>query len=248
MPRAAWVADGAVVAAIVASTTASAGVPGPLLSLALLAAAAICALASRSRPGPGRGSVRGDGGARLLPLLVGVVLVAVRILVGGPGSASTIGLPETMSGDGPWLASVIAVGSPRDGRQTATVELRSERPDGADSAIRIAATLPRYPAIRPGQLIRIGGRLEMLGDDDYGRYLAGSGVSATVRASDLAVVGEEGDAGDRIESLRRGADDALTRALPEPEAGLASGILIGLRDRVDRDLAAAFVAAGVSHV
>ena len=36
--------------------------------------------------------------------------------------------------------------------------------------------------------------------------------------------------------------------MPEPEAGLAAGILIGLRDRVDRDLAAAFTTAGVSHV
>ena len=45
-----------------------------------------------------------------------------------------------------------------------------------------------------------------------------------------------------------GAGDALTRVLPEPEAGLAAGILIGLRDRVDRDLAAAFTTAGVSHV
>ena len=41
-----------------------------------------------------------------------------------------------------------------------------------------------------------------------------------------------------LERLRRGAGDLLTRVLPEPEAGLAAGILIGLRDRVDRDLAA----------
>ena len=52
----------------------------------------------------------------------------------------------------------------------------------------------------------------------------------------------------RLEGVRRGAGDALTRVLPEPEAGLAAGILIGLRDRVDRDLAAAFTTAGVSHV
>ena len=51
-----------------------------------------------------------------------------------------------------------------------------------------------------------------------------------------------------IERLRRGAGDALALALPEPEAGLAAGILIGLRDLVDRDLAATFTAAGVSHV
>ena len=54
--------------------------------------------------------------------------------------------------------------------------------------------------------------------------------------------------GRRLEVLRRGAADALTRVLPEPEAGLAAGILIGLRDRVDRELAADFTTAGVSHV
>ena len=56
------------------------------------------------------------------------------------------------------------------------------------------------------------------------------------------------DLGRRLEGLRRGAGAAFTRVLPEPEAGLAAGILIGLRDRVDRDLAADFTTAGVSHV
>ena len=56
------------------------------------------------------------------------------------------------------------------------------------------------------------------------------------------------DPGRRLEELRRGAAEALARVLPEPEAGLAAGILIGLRDLVDRDLAAAFTTAGVSHV
>ena len=49
-------------------------------------------------------------------------------------------------------------------------------------------------------------------------------------------------------NFRDGAGDALRLALPEPEAGLAAGILIGLRERVDRDLAADFTTAGVSHV
>ncbi len=54
--------------------------------------------------------------------------------------------------------------------------------------------------------------------------------------------------GRTLERLRRAAGDALTVTLPEPEAGLAAGILIGLRDRVDRGVAAAFTTAGVSHV
>ena len=48
--------------------------------------------------------------------------------------------------------------------------------------------------------------------------------------------------------FRDGAGDALRLALPEPEAGLAAGILVGLRERVDRSLAADFATAGVSHV
>ena len=56
------------------------------------------------------------------------------------------------------------------------------------------------------------------------------------------------DASHAIEAARQAAASALAAVLPEPEAGLAAGILIGLRDRVDRDLAAAFTTAGVSHV
>ena len=51
-----------------------------------------------------------------------------------------------------------------------------------------------------------------------------------------------------LEAVRRNAAAALARVLPEPEAGLAAGILIGLRERVDRELAADFTTAGVSHV
>src|SRR4029078_7928748 len=51
-----------------------------------------------------------------------------------------------------------------------------------------------------------------------------------------------------LESLRREAGDLLTRVLPEPEAGRRAGILIVLRDRVARTVAAAFTTAGVSHV
>ena len=56
------------------------------------------------------------------------------------------------------------------------------------------------------------------------------------------------DPGTLLEGWRRDAGEMLTRVLPEPEAGLAAGILIGLRDRVDRGVAADFTTAGVSHV
>ncbi len=42
--------------------------------------------------------------------------------------------------------------------------------------------------------------------------------------------------------------DLLARSLPEPEGGLAAGILIGIRERVSREVADAFTTTGLSHV
>ncbi len=70
----------------------------------------------------------------------------------------------------------------------------------------------------------------------------------TLDARSMTLQDRPADPGTLLEGWRRDAGDLLTRVLPEPEAGLASGILIGLRDRVDREVAAAFTTAGVSHV
>ena len=67
-------------------------------------------------------------------------------------------------------------------------------------------------------------------------------------ASTRASCGSSRRPGFSLQAARDAAGDALRRSLPEPEAGLAAGILIGLRERVDRTLAADFATAGVSHV
>jgi competence protein ComEC len=174
-------------------------------------------------------------------LALGIAAIALRLAASGP-AAAPVAIPD---GDGPWHGVVIGVGSPREGHQSATVEL-----EVTAGSLRVAATLPRYPEVAPGDRISAGGRLEPLPDDDggYGTYLRRVGAGATLRARSLDRVGGEDSPGGAIESARRASGDVLTRALPEPEAGLAAGILIGLRDRVDRDLAAAFTTAGVSHV
>jgi len=244
MPRSAWVAAGAVSAALTASAI-RAPAPGAasaafaLLIAVIAASAAVVACRAGSR--------------RATATAVGALLVAIRLVASGDA-----GVPEPSAigqGDREWNGSVVAISAPRDGRQVAFLELEAGGSGGsggstvpAGPTIRTAASLPRYPPIRPGLQVRVAGHLEGLPDDDYGRYLARSGVAATLRAPSLEVTGERAGPGGLIERLRRAGDEALTRALPEPEAGLASGIIIGLRERVDRDLAAAFTAAGVSHV
>ena len=65
-------------------------------------------------------------------------------------------------GRGPWTFVVEAVGSPRDGQQRATL---GPPPDPAGSAhapgapIRVAATLPAYPAVIPGDIVVAEGKL-----------------------------------------------------------------------------------------
>ncbi len=234
MPRSGWLALGAAVAALVARPLGPGVLAGgPVAGLAVVALILACAAVAVHLRSPHLART-------LAPLAIGVLAVTVRIALplAGDGPAPA-GLP---SGDGPWRARVEALGSPRDGRQTATLAL--DDPPG----LRVAATLPRYPTIRPGQIVSASGVLEPPPDDDYGGWLRRTGVGATLRSRSVAVERDGTDPPAALEAARRASGDALAVALPEPAAGLAAGILIGLRDRVDRDLASAFTAAGVSHV
>jgi competence protein ComEC len=238
VPRGGWLAVGSVLAALLGPAAVDRyGAAGGSALVALVTAVVLLGgtvsaawLAYRRRS---RRRVR-----PLIPIAVGALALAPRLLLAAPAPSGPLPL-----GDGSWVAGVVGVGSPRDGQQTATLAL-------APGAWRVAATLPRYPLVAPGDRIATSGRLEPLPADDggYGTYLRRIDVVALLRARSLDRLGDDGTVSSEIERLRQSSGDALTRALPEPEAGLAAGILIGLRERVDRDLAAAFTTAGVSHV
>ena len=175
------------------------------------------------------------------PVVVGAGLIAVRVAVGQPGPTP---LSEPPPGEGPWHLVVLATGSPREGHQSVTLATLP----GSVPAFTVAATLPRYPDLIAGDRVTVEGRIRRRPDSPFGDYLARIGAAGTLTSPTLEVGPPPADPGRRLEEVRRTAGEALARVLPEPEAGLAAGILIGLRDRVDRDLAAAFTTAGVSHV
>jgi len=225
MPRAAWLAAGAAATAL--ALPAGGSVMALLAGSSLLLAASGLRLAGR--PGLWR---------RLAPAAIGVVAIGLRAVTGGEASRPGP-LP---GGDGPWVATVQSVGAPRVGARPAIVVLEGQPP------IIVAATLPWYPPVVPGDRIGLSGRIRPPPEDDYGAYLGRIGAVGTLRADGLEVLPATGSLGGQLEGLRRAAADGLDRSIPEPEAGLAAGVLIGLRDRVDRDLAAAFTTAGASHV
>lgn len=237
MPRAAILAGGAVAAAWLIPQV------GPAASMLAAAAWLVAIAAVRST---GR-----DPARRILLIgLIGFAAVGVRLapdmLAGGASPAAP--LPD---GRGPWAFVVEAVGSPRDGQQRATLGPPPETSESVaahGASIRVAATLPAYPAVIPGDIVVVEGSIRPPPDSPYGQYLARTGADGTLQARTLAVAASPAGPGRALETVRRAAGDALATVLPEPEAGLAAGILIGLRDLVDRDLAAAFTTAGVSHV
>ena len=228
MGRSGRLAIGAIGAAVAAGQVA----PGHLAAAIALALAAVLLLGEVGARPTGRS---------WLPIVVGAGLIALRLVfvTGGP---APLDVPPT--GSGPWHMIVEGVGSPRDGQQTATLAT----PSDGSAVVRVAATLPRYPQVVPGDHVIVDGAIRDRPDSPYGEYLLRIGATGTLSSRTVQVEPAPDDPGRRLEGLRREAADALTRVLPEPEAGLAAGILIGLRDRVDRDLAAAFTTAGVSHV
>jgi competence protein ComEC len=227
IPRSAWLAVGV-------AAGAGLGAAGVSPWLAVSAGAALVALSLAWLSNAQRGRLGMAAG-----LGIGLVSIGIRMIAGPPASATPV-LPDDARG--PWTAIVESVGSPRDGDQVARLRL-----DAAGGTVTVAATLPGYPEISPGAIIEVDGRLRPPPDDDpYGSYLVRSGASGTLDGTSLRLV--EPGPPVSVQAARDGAGDALQLALPEPEAGLAAGILIGLRERVDRDLAAAFATAGASHI
>ena len=195
MPRSGWLAVGAVAAAW---TAANLSLP---LAVAMTSLGVAGVAAAWVMPA--------DRGSRVV--LVGAALILARLVAGG-GSSSDIGaIPE---GRGPWTFTVEATGAARDGNQTAT--LRSDR--AGTPGIRVAATLPAYPAIVAGDVVTVDGPIRPRPATAYGDYLERIGAVGTISARSIEVEPRPVDAAHLVEDARQAAATALAAALPEPEA------------------------------
>lgn len=240
MPGAVVVAVGAAIAALVM------GLLGPLSvgfgGAGLILAGIAIRLAGGQPPYAGSPErapqARPFDRVRLAPLGLGILLIALRGLTLPVAAGPAPNLPD---GSGPWTAIVESVNSPRGGSRPAILAIESPQ-------LRVAATLPWYPAVIPGDRVEVNGPITTAPAGEYATYLRRIGATGTLRARSLTVVPAPEGPLRWLEGLRRAAATALERSIPEPEAGLAAGILVGLRDRVDRQLAADFTTAGVSHV
>jgi len=117
----------------------------------------------------------------------------------------------------------------------------------------VLVTVPRYPEYDYGDLLHITGELQTpprLEDFDYKGYLAHQGIYTTLYYPIVQVL-EEGHGSTLlawIYDLRGNMAETLAEVLPEPQASLAQGILLGLRGNIPDDLRTDFTRSGTSHV
>ncbi len=240
LPRAAWLALGAIAAALLAGGGRfDAGLPALLVVVigAGILVGAVATLARRHMA--------------VAALLLGLGAVALRAGIGliAAPAAPTLPLP---TGSGPWSAQVVDVSSPAGDQQRAFLQLSLAGPAEGEPTGRwlVYAWLPRHPSLVPGDRLSLRGALDAPPEDSPGfaGFLAGRGAVGTLKADTVERLAAGPGAMAAVERLRRAIDEAIGRAIPEPESGLASGILIGLRERVGRAVADDFTTTGLTHV
>ncbi|MEX2159335.1 MAG: ComEC/Rec2 family competence protein [Dehalococcoidia bacterium] len=122
--------------------------------------------------------------------------------------------------------------------------------DSSGGVLMRASIVPRY---RYGDMLEIDGELETPPSSpefDYRDYLAQRGVASLIdypRARTVAR-SEGNPALEVLFDARRELSGALEQALPEPQAALAQGILLGQRSAIPAGLTADMNATGTSHL
>lgn len=110
----------------------------------------------------------------------------------------------------------------------------------------------RYPVIGYGAALRLTGDLvppEALGSDSYAAYLRRQGIYSVMRRPNVEMTGNGGAPFTRtLLAIRDRGRAALAAALPEPQASLLTGILLGDDSGLPKATADAFRATGMTHI
>ncbi len=131
-----------------------------------------------------------------------------------------------------------------------TVLINGQR---AEASGRVLVRTLQYQDYHYGDILKITGELESPAETDssnYRNYLARHGIYSVVNYPIIEVLGT----GKGIKpltwiySLRNRLSESLARAMPEPQASLAQGILLGIRGNIPYSLNQAFSRTGTTHV
>ena len=109
------------------------------------------------------------------------------------------------------------------------------------------------PFLRYGDTLRVSGsveRPEPIGDFDYAAWLESQGIAGVMWARQADLVATDG--GSRptatLHRVRTALASAIQRSIPEPQAGLAQALLLGIRSELPQPVKESFRTAGMSHL
>jgi competence protein ComEC len=238
---------GALAGAVLGILAADARSGSLALGAAVLVAVVAAALALVRRPATAMACAA---------LAVGLALGAWRgttlALPSGPGSVSgLIGHGEVRL-----VGTVVDDPRPRGSSQQVVLEdLEVARAVGAGHAVRgrLLATLPRSVPLAVGNQVSLVAAVEApaaFDGFDYPAYLARQGISGLVRAREARVLDGRSQPGpaEIAAAARRWLLNGLDDMVPEPEAALGAGILLGVRTSIAPEIATSFAIAGLTHV
>lgn len=149
------------------------------------------------------------------------------------------------------------VGEP-DARDTTTnlrLAVDRVRIDGQEHRVKgvILVRAPHYPAYVYGDELEVEGLLEtppVFEDFSYRDYLARQGIYGLLRRPQITLLGQGGGspAYRALLSIKARAQTTIARILPEPEASLLTGILLGVETGIPKEVQEAFSATGTTHI
>lgn len=113
--------------------------------------------------------------------------------------------------------------------------------------------VPRYTTYSYGDVLLVTGKLEtprQLDDFDYKDYLTHQGIYSTMLYPGVEIL-ERGKGLKPLEwiySLRNRFAQTIAKVLPEPQASLAQGILLGMRGNIPQETNTSFARTGTAHL
>jgi competence protein ComEC len=122
-----------------------------------------------------------------------------------------------------------------------------------DTRGKVLLYVPRYPEYFYGDSLRIKGKLEdppKFADFDYQAYLAREGIYSTMRFAQIEILERGTGWGPTawIYSIRTRLSQSLAQSLPEPQASLAQGIILGIRTTIPDSLRSNLSITGTAHL
>ncbi|HZP58294.1 MAG TPA: ComEC/Rec2 family competence protein, partial [Dehalococcoidia bacterium] len=215
---------------------------------ALLAAVAVCAAAA---------SVRAPSWRRpALALAVALAFAGGLARYAMARSAPAADDVRHYNGSSMRLRGVID-GEPTiaDTSQRFTLRARQVQLAGAwrDASGGAQIRAPAWPRLHAGDVLEVEGRLDAppaLDRFDYAAYLDARGIGSVLEYPQIARTGHEGAPwwDDALRAARGRLARGLELALPEPEASLAQGVLLGRRSAVAQDVQDDLNATNTSHL